>query len=686
MHKFQQFQEALRLIMRKILLCKLFALALVYYYPKILIAQNGIFECYYSKMRAFKLQSRLLKQNSPDANIDIKFYKLDLSIDPDNNFLSGVATVNAKVLTRSLNQFHLDLKNNMSVQKVTSNNVEVSYSHANNLLSIQLEKEYTNDKIFSVNIHYSGTPSVDSIYGLPLRIEEYNGHKVAFTHSQPFWASYWFPCKDDPSDKADSAKIWVTADSYYKVASNGILEEETDNGDGTKTFKWATRYPISNYLICVTMSDYVVYQNEFTYGNSETMPMLHYVWSGDFSKHQDVLDFTIDIMHFFSDAFGLYPFIDEKYGHAQATGGAMEHQTMTTMYRSAPWSNSVTAHELAHHWFGNAVTFKSYHHIWLSEGFASYCDLLHVENFEGKQNFINDLNFYANSPAQPEFAAKNAIGTLYIEDITSESKILHPGKTYRKGAWVLHMLRGVVGDEVFFTTMKNYANAPTLKYNSAETSDFQNIAEQTSGVDLDYFFNQWVYGENYPKYSVQWGFTQTANSYEVNMNLNQDVNTNPPFFTMPVQVLFTTSTGDTLITLFNNEQNQNFRITLNSEPTELQLDPNNWILKDVQQIVVSVNEESLPLNFSLDQNYPNPFNPNTAIKYQIPKRSNVLLKIYNLLGKEVKSLIETEQSSGTYSVEWSGLNNSGEKLSSGIYFYRIEAGNFVDVKKMILIK
>ena len=651
-----------------------------------LYPQSGISECYNSHIESYKLKSKFLKPNSVDNNIDIKFIKLDLNIDPDKNFLSGTATINLQALT-SINQVFLDLKNNMTIQNIISNNVNLNFNHSNGTISIQLGKEYAQGELISLDIKYSGTPSLDSLYGLPLTIGTYNGHKVAFTHSEYYHASYWFPCKEDMSDKADSVKIWVTANNYYKVASNGILVSETDNGNGTTTTKWATNYPIANYLMCVTMSDYVVYKNEFLYDSSKSMPILNYVWKEDLAKQKPVADFTAQVMSFYSDKFGLYPFINEKYGQAQATGGGMEHQTMTTMYRSAPWSHSVTAHELAHHWFGDAVTFKDYHNIWLSEGFASYCELLQIEKFEGKQNFNDQLNYFAESPSQPEYAAKNAKGTIYIEDISTYTNVFDPGKTYRKAAWVLHMLRGIVGDDIFFSIMKNYANSPELRYKNAVTSDFQKIAEETSGKDLTYFFNEWIYGENYPKYNILWSYKELSkNNYDVKLIIKQEDNVNPNFFTMPVQIKFKTSNSDTTITLFNNSQNQTFIINLNDLPLGVTFDPNNYILKDVLQIVNSIKKNISPVKFKLEQNYPNPFNPETTVKYQIPRTGFVSLKIYDVKGEEVKTLINTEQVPGGYSVKWNGLNNKGQQLSSGIYYYRIETENYVQTKKMILLK
>jgi hypothetical protein len=350
----------------------------------------------------------------------------------------------------------------------------------------------------------------------------------------------------------------------------------------------------------------------------------------------------------------------------------MEHQTCSSM---GFWGIGVVSHELAHQWYGDMITCKDWHHIWLNEGFATYSEAVYLEAKSGQAAY--------NSQIADEMSyAKTATGSIWVQDITSVGQIFNGARSYAKGACVLHMLRGVVGDSsTFFNIIRTYSNDPNFKYGVATTENFQTIAESVYGQSLDYFFQEWIYGENYPKYTVNWSRNQiSGNTYQVDLNVIQNINSNPAYFTMPIRVKVNTTLGDTVVTLFNNAQNQNFQFEVNGIPQTINFDYGNWILKDVLGITDS---EILPIpaEFSLEQNYPNPFNPSTRIKYTLPSKEFVVLKIFNILGKEIASLVNTEQTAGTYELDFDAFN-----LNSGVYFYRIEAGSYVDTKKMLLVK
>jgi len=246
------------------------------------------------------------------------------------------------------------------------------------------------------------------------------------------------------------------------------------------------------------------------------------------------------------------------------------------------------------------------------------------------------------------------------------------------------MLRGVLGDSVFFKGLKSYATDPRFMYGNTVTEDFQSVMENVSGKDLDYFFREWIYGEKYPVYKCNWNFSDIGNGlYKVKLAINQNQNSNPAFFTMPVKVAIKTSVTDTVVTVFNNLQKQYFEIDVKGNPLSLTVDPDNWIMKDLS--LTTGIEPELELNdFALYQNYPNPFNPTTTIKFTLPnvKTSYMTsLRIYNILGKEIITLINKELAAGTYEVDFTGQN-----LSSGIYFYQLQSGNFISTKHMLLLK
>ncbi len=423
------------------------------------------------------------------------------------------------------------------------------------------------------------------------------------------------------------------------------------------------------------------------------MPITHYLYPGKLDSIKAQIDETPNMIKVFSEKYGLYPFIKEKYGHAEfGWGGAMEHQTCTSM-GIRTFRQNVISHELAHQWFGDKVTCKTWQDIWLNEGFAQYSEAVYLEAIGGKTSYDNQIAVEMDN-------AKNAVGSIYVKDISSVNEIFDASRTYSKGACVLHMLRGIVGDSTFFHILRTYDSDPKLAYNSASTEDFKSVAENVSGMDLSYFFSEWIYGENYPKYTYSWSSNEiSSNNYEVTLNVSQTTNTNPVFFTMPIQIKVNTSSGDTLLTVMNNQQQQQFKFNITSQPADLSFDPNNWILKNVIP-TNSVKDQNNVLTFKLEQNYPNPFNPSTKIKYSIPSTDNpilggargglidVQLKVYDVLGNEVATLVNKHQQPGNYEVEFNsnvGANNYSP-LPSGVYFYQLKAGEFTQTKKMLLLK
>lgn len=709
----------------------------------------------------------LSKINYPgDSKIDVVYCKLNLTITFSPNFLYGDVTINLKVDTSSTSNLFLDLVDYISVDSVFLNGEVTTFNHSNNILTIDLDRVYVQSEMLNVRIIYSGDGGPNG-FGR-FKFGAHDGNPVLATLSEPFGSSHWWPCKDTPGDKIDSADIWITVDQSLIPVSNGTLKEIVDNGNGTHTYKWSERYPIAQYLISVTVTDFHQYNTYYNYSLTDSMIITHYIYPENFNNGlQSLLDETSAMMEVFSDKFGEYPFIEEKYGHAEYTGvfgGAMEHQTCTSM---GFWNQDVVAHELAHQWFGDKITCKDWHHIWLNEGFATYLEAVYEEAKNGFNSYQSKIQ------SEMDFA-KTATGTIWVQDINDIGEIFSGSRSYAKGAVVLHMLRGVVGDEVFFNILNSYINNPPLVYGVATTEDMQAVAENVYGQSLTYFFREWIYGENFPVYNLWWTYLQTSgNNYTVQLNITQDSNPNPLFFTMPVQIEFGTSAGDTLITLFNNEQNQNFEFELTGEPQTINFDPGNWILKTVNSIMpvevinfhgyldysdiilewttrTEINTQGFEVqrssdgvtfstigfvegtggnsstnnytfidedvtgdllyrlkhidndgnfsysfaievsgfqvnNFELLQNFPNPFNPATKIKYIVAEEGFVTLKVYDILGNEIATLVQEEKPVGIYEVDF-GDESTARALSSGVYFYRLKAESFTDTKKMLLIR
>jgi aminopeptidase N len=654
---------------------------IISFYSFNIFSQEAELMCQQSKIKSF---DRLMKANGlnypGDQNYDVKYYKLDLALTYIPQSIKGAVTVNGVVTSNNVTSIYLDLTSPLIVDSVKLNGNLTSFNHQEDEVTIELNSIYNIGDAFSLIVYYHGIPGSSGFGSFTFGTTPTFGSPVIYTLSEPYGSKDWWPCKDTPADKADSADIWITVANNFIAASNGKLIEVLDNGNNTQTYKWKVSYPIAQYLISLAITNYTEYVNYYNYSATDSMPIHHYIYPETFnSSVQAQLDKTPLMIKAFAKYFGEYPFIKEKYGHAQfGWGGGMEHQTITSM---GGFSDDLIAHELAHQWYGDAVTCKDWENIWVNEGFATYAQGVWKEYSQGKIAYNNYINSIMGN-------AKSAKGSIWVEDISSVNNIFNYSRTYAKAGTVLHMLRGVVGDSVFFDILRTYTYHPSVSYNVANTEDFQAIAEQVSGLNLNYFFQQWIYGYDYPKYSVVWNKNSLGgNLWDLSIRIIQQVNSNPSFFTMPIQIKVNTGFGDSLITVFNDAQIQNFNVTINGEPNSISFDPNNWILKDVSSILTGVTDGPIPISFSLEQNYPNPFNPGTKISWQSPVAGWQILKVYDLLGNEVATLVNEEKPAGVYEV-----NFDASSLSSGVYIYRItisdklKTGEYVSSKKMILMK
>jgi len=595
---------------------------------------------------------------------DVTYYRLDLKIFTNPNYLKGHVTISGINLSDSTNNLSFDLMRNMQIDSILINGLPQQFIQNDSWFNIHLKSTLKKNENLTVDIFYQGLP-VSTGFGSFI-FTSHNGVPWIYSLSEPFGAKDWWPCKDDPSDKADSADIIVTCDSILRVGSQGLLISIINNEDGTRTYHWKTQYPIASYLISVAITNYVQFSNWFKYSEIDSMEILNYVLPEHYESAITNLPIVVDMLSIYSRLFGIYPFAKEKYGHAEISGyAAMEHQTMTSLFHL---SESIVAHELAHQWFGDMITCRTWADLWLNEGFAQYSTALYYEQKYGKERYLNYMRTQLDK-------AMNATGVIGIPDFSSERALFDENRIYAKGACVLHMLRHVLGDSIFFKTIYTYANHPNFKYKTATISDFQTICEQVSGKDLSYFFQEWIYGERYPNYLYSWYWD--SDNHILIINIKQTNNAQyPVFFTMPLDIKVTSNNTDTIITVWNNAKAQTFAIHINEKVDAVLLDPEDWVLK----YAYSVNTFP-PISYQLDQNYPNPFNSTTIISYGLPGKAKVSLKIYDILGREIETLASGVQLPGYHTCEW-----NAKHVTSGIYFYSLTAGSTKLVRKMVVIK
>ena len=601
---------------------------------------------------------RDMQPTSEQEKIDIRYYGLNFDMDIATTSMVKEFLVRFVVLDTTVETIELDYStNNLGTGNISVNTVilegdTVAFTHLNEMLSIPLETTPSLGQLMTLEIFsQAGPASNQDNYGFNWDYE--SGQRSIWTKSQPYDARKWWPCIDYPRDKADSLDIVVTIADNMTVASNGRLISNIDNADGTRTWHYHVGYPIATYLVSLSIYDFYVWGDIYVDANNDTLPIEFYTYSHPDNPNPSYMTTNYgmlpDMLTLFADKFGPYPFMDEKYGHAEwGENWGLEHQTLTSM--GNPTERRV-AHELAHMWYGDMITCFSYHHIWLNEGFARYAEALWWEEHYGPSGYrskMAELEYYGG-------------GTIYVEDPETES-IFGSNLSYNKPAWVLHMLRHIVGDETFFEILQTYSDDPQFKYGTATTEEFQMVCEEVSGLDFTNFFQQWIYGQGFPHYRAYRAQTGTD-------LLVQTIQSGLSF-DLPVDFRITTtgSVIDTVLRIDQQFMTFNFDIPEGEIVTGLVMDPDGWILKSTDYVVgLAEDEMAIPLAFELEQNYPNPFNPTTTIPYTLDEQTAVKMSILNLQGREVIQLLNSSQDGGRYQVTWNGRDMDGNPVEAGVY-------------------
>jgi aminopeptidase N len=618
--------------------------------------------------RQFLANLRQLEKSviaSHQADYDVGYYGLNLKIDIDQQELSGFVTIKGKSCKDGLASITLDFNSSMVVSGVGADGQSFQWIKSNNrdYLVVNFSTGVDSGGIFEVQINYSGQPTVSGSHGF-----SFNYHRnvpIVSSFNEPYYASSWFPCKDIPADKADSADINITVPDTLTAVSNGTLVRIEDNQDGTATYCWQERYPIAVYLISVAVSNYCKLEQVYTGLDGTTMPVVHWYYPEDESQ-TNYLSLTTEMISFFSSLWGEYPFIREKYGHAQFSWtGGMEHQTCTSAGR---FNELLICHELAHQWWGDMVTCANWKNIWLNEGFARYSEALwqeHKMGFEGLQGYMD----YLNRPETWRAAPVYCLDTLNISSIFDRL-------VYDKGAWVLHMLRHLVGEEIFWDIFLAYREA--FYMSTARTEDFKEICEKVSGRDLDWFFQQWIYTYGLPVYKVGWRRKfQAGFFWRLDLEIEQ-IQQSWYLYKMPIDVAIEFNQNDTLVTVLDTAFVQHFFFDFKEKPENIRIDPDGWLLKSVQYATIDPDQDYQPMTFKLSAPYPNPFNTLVYFDLYLPCDSRGTIEILDITGRVISVVEQGKLILGYRKDMWQPQN-----ISSGIYFVRLK-NEWVSLSKKIV--
>ncbi len=615
-----------------------------------------------SHTRSTNQAARIAYYQYPSMNkYDLKYLKLDLNVEANNRNISG-SGLTRSVVRQTLDTFICELKANMTVDSVFINGVRIAtISQSADHVFIPVSPALPPNSVVEALIYYRGTAGSAGVFA---GTSASTGLSYTATLSESYQAREWFPIKQLLNDKIDSAEIWITTSPSNRVGSNGLLVQTITLPSGKKQHRWKTRYPQNYYLPSISVGNYQEYLNfaKPAAMAPDSILIQHFIADNAayLASNKANLDKTPPFVEKLSELYGLYPFKDEKYGHAQASiGGGMEHQTMSTM---ASFGTSLIVHELGHQWFGDNVTCASWNDIWINEGFATYSEYLTIERLPSL--YTTTASAYMNSVHNNVMSVAN--GSVYVPNssIYDENRIFSGRLSYNKGAAIIHTLRfELQSDQIFFQTLQNFQNQ--YKNQFASATDFQNVAQVTSGKNLSDFFNQWYYGEGYPTINVD--YSKQGDSIVLFVNQTVSAGSVTPFFRGLYEFTINTSTGDTTVIVNQQFNNQTFKFRSNRIPTGVVVDPNNWVINKTGSITTS-------LPAVVDRSNEVVLSPNPGpgpYQLQYPVRLFSFLEIFDAQGRlvgsqqigngQTQSTIEALATKGLYLIRLSGKNYKASK-------------------------
>jgi aminopeptidase N len=505
---------------------------------------------------------------SQKSSYDVQHYQFNVELSDMSDTIRGKAVITLKLLEPT-SEIMLDFstsKTGKGMQvghcEMDGNNITPIVKEGNEKLSLSWKDAKPAGSTHIFTIEYQGIPSD----GLIISKNMY-GHRSFFADNWPNRGHKWLPCVDDPGDKA-SVEFIVTAPQHYRVVSNGILVKETNLTENKKLTHWKEDVPIASKVMVIGAADFAVDTAGVV---QDSIPV--YSWVYPENKEKGFYDYgqAKDVLPFFINYVGPYGYKKLANVQSKTIFGGLENAN--TIFYS---ENSVTgtrksegllAHEIAHQWFGNMATEKSFAHLWLSEGFATYMTILYMENKYGKDTAVymlkEDREQVVNSPVTNKRP---------VVDETTNYMALLNSNSYQKGGWILHMLRRELGDQLFHKAIRDYY----AKYagGNADTRDLQKIFESVSGKDLSAFFDQWLYRPGIPQLEIKWNYSADKKKLILNIQQLQEKE-----FVFPLQLLLKLDNGKpTIETVPVNQRNQVIEIAVKAPVTAIELDPGTSLL------------------------------------------------------------------------------------------------------------
>lgn len=533
------------------------------------ISKTGKIISIASQLKDFD-EKKLEKYNPASQRaVDVRHYTIKIDLYPEQKKIIGDVDITLRMFDRNADKVDLNFYDNLKIKKVEFNGTDVSFDRSGKILAVH--KSEKNLDSADIRIVYEGTPENLGFGSFSFGEEE--GSQTVYSLSEPVFASTWFPCIDLPDDKA-LADIYITNDTSMVSLSNGKLMD-IQTHKSRRTYHWKTFYPISTYLVALCSAKYKTFSEKYVSVSRDTVNLYCYALTKEFEDLKNDFSDHPDYIRTFEKLFGPYPFPKEKYAVAEFWWqmGAMENQTVTgvgsNFISGHKFFSDMLIHELAHHWWGDAVGPKTWKDVWLNEGFATYSVALYWEKRSG---------FRALQSTMTSKIGSFDTGTLY-----NPGNAIFSPLVYDKGAWVLHMLRKEVGDSSFFRILRQYFKE--YKYGNASTNDFKNVCEKVSSRNLNQFFNQWVFkGEGTIKLDYAWNTKQTGQTFSTIIHIKQLQKGYDIYkFPLDIKAIFDKDDQFTVTTEQINSKEQEIKLETKKKPTKIVLDPDGWLLADINK-------------------------------------------------------------------------------------------------------
>ena len=435
------------------------------------------------------------------AAYDVRHYDLAVRVDPETQSIEGSNTVTVETVAE-IQKFEIHLDDRLVIRSVQVDEVDADFLHADGLISITLSESWGKGERHGVAITYGGEPKV------ALRPPWVDGFVWSESPAGAPWIGVtgqgdggdnWWPCKDHPSDEPDEGmNIALTVPQGLVGLSNGEFLGDEDNSDGTVTSRWRVNYPINNYLVTVNIAPYVAIEERY-HGIDGDLDEALVFWSTPESEsHARIMWKQMPrILEVLGRRFGEYPFFDDKFAVAHAPYYGMEHQTLVAygalFTDNAYGFDDLLLHEVAHEWWGNKITVSDWADFWIQEGFATYAEAIYVLDTLGDQRYLDYMKRLRQQ-------VRNSEPLVQGDNLTSNEA--YTGDIYFKGAWLLHTLKYLIGDEAFFEAILRFATDEQYAYGLVSSEDFIDLVAEISGVEFDWFWDRYLFRAEEPRWHL----------------------------------------------------------------------------------------------------------------------------------------------------------------------------------------